>query len=91
MKHFKVTKHFQGGSTAYYASMPSNKKMRHKTWTYQLQEWGERTDGGYNYGWRIHAVRVNKIPSIWLKKQHFNAKFRTLKFNEAYLEPVKKT
>jgi len=86
MKYFKVTKGFQGGRTIYYASMPSKKKMSHNTWTYQLQEWGENTDGGHNYGWTIKVSRVKKIPSTWMKKQHFNGRFRMLKFNDAYLK-----
>ncbi len=86
MKYFKVTKCFQGGRTVYYASMPSKKKMRYKTWQYQLEEWGDNTDGGHNYGYTIKITRSKNIPSTWLKKQHFNARFRMLKFNEAYLE-----
>lgn len=79
MKYFKITKFFRGGSTTYYASIPSSKKMRYKTWEYQLENWGENTDGGFNYGWTIKVKRIKKIPTNIQP-------YRILHFIESYLE-----
>ncbi len=62
IKYFKVIKYMQGISTTYYAEMPESKRMKWGGWHKQLETWGETTNGGYNYGYRIKATRVKKIP-----------------------------
>jgi len=64
MKIYKITKHFRGGSTTYYAEMPEQAQMTRCGWEQQLDEWGEATPGGGEDGWHIYARKVKKIPTV---------------------------
>ena len=77
-KAYKIQKFFRGGSSIYYASMPQRNQMKRGCWKYQLEEWGEGTNGGFNYGYQ---VKVNQVKSIPRKIN----KFRKLSFNPYYL------
>jgi hypothetical protein len=78
MKCFKITKHFQGGQSTYYAEMSDKKTMRKGCWQYQLEQWGECTNGGHNYGYRIDSNRCKRPKRI--------SKRLKLRFNKYYLE-----
>jgi len=78
MKKFEITKSFRGGRTKYYAKMPNSKQMDRNKWRYQLEEWGEATDGGSNYGYNINAKRIKQIPRN-------TPKYRRLEFESSYL------
>jgi len=79
MKYYKITKYFKGGFNICYAGMSDRKQMKRNCWEYQLEEFGEATDGGHNYGYRITAVRVKSIP------RGKGRKYKRLGFNEEYL------
>ena len=72
MKHFKITKSYQGGEGIYFASMPSKCIITKDTWQSQLEEWGERTNGGHNYGYHIDATPIKKLPKGEKKFLSFN-------------------
>ena len=80
-RKFKIQKFFRGGSTVYYAMMPYNKQMKHGYWKYQLQDWGEGTDGGFNYGYQIKVTQIKNSPRK-------NTRHRELSFNLDYLQKV---
>jgi len=80
MKKYEIIKYFRGGSTTYYASMSIRKRMKRNCWKFQLEEWGENTAGGFNYGYSINAIKVKSIPK----------KARRLQFNDNYLTNFKK-
>ena len=76
--NFKITKNFQGGQGIYYAILPKNKQVRKGCWEYVLNDWGEGTDGGHGYGYRITAKRTSKVPK----------ESNILGFNANYLEDL---
>ena len=84
MKKFEIAKSFRGGCTKYYAKMPNGRQMGRDKWRYQLEEWGEVTDGGSNYGYRISAKRIKQIPRN-------TPKYRRLEFESSYLTKVHNT
>lgn len=92
-KIYKITKHFQGGQGIYYALMSNKKQMKKGYWDYQLQDWGEGTNGGHNYGYRIHVNQVKNIPKIVKYKHGKDCIFKKagyknatkLHFNKYYL------
>jgi len=79
-KIYKVVKNFQGGSSTYYALMSKVKKMKKGCWDSQLEEWGDNTAGGHNYGYRIKSDYVRSMPGG----------VNVLEFNKRYLEKGKK-
>lgn len=80
--YYKITKVGRGFRTHYYAIMPKGKKMRKRLWQTQLEQWGEGTSGGSNYGYRIYA-RPCKKPKQSVKRWY------TLRFSAHCLENVK--
>ena len=78
MRKFAITKFFRGGSTTYYAKMSATKRMKRDTWRSQLEEWGENTSGGENYGYRIDVKQIKQIP----RGTDF---YRRLSFNKHYI------
>ena len=85
MKYFCIEKFFKGGSTVYYAKMRSDQRMKHGCWEAQLEEWGEGTDGGHCYGYRIYLkARLKKCPMG-------TKSYRWLKFNPYYLTSSKRS
>lgn len=68
MRIFKVVKTFQGGQTTYGAILRKGVSVIRGHWKYQLQEWGEGTNGGHNYGWRIRVTEVTRYPRVKVTK-----------------------
>jgi hypothetical protein len=82
MKTYKIRKEFQGGCGLYYANLPAGKKVIN--WHDQLERWGEFTDGGHCYGYRMYA-------DIYRGKSSLKNKGMVeLMFAEEYLETVAK-
>ena len=97
MKIYKITKQFQGGADIYFATLPKSLKVKHGYWQHQLDEWGERTNGGHCYGWRIKVSRTSKYPKVEKIHIPFNPNHKIelrradrLYFNEYFLEKVKR-
>ena len=87
MKYYKITKHFQGGQSTFYASLSINKRVKRGQWEAQLEHWGEGTSGGHNYGYRMYAKPCNskKCP------KPINPKFTNkLSFSDHYIEDIPK-
>jgi len=82
VKKFKIVKFFKGGSTIYYAKMSVRNKIKRNCWQHQLEEWGEGTDGGHAYGYRIEANKITSVP----RDLDTN---RILEFNPDYLAKIK--
>lgn len=59
---YKITKNYQGGQGIYYAVLPEGKVPQEGSFKPQLEDWGEATNGGHNYGYRIKMRRVKNIP-----------------------------
>lgn len=51
MSWWKFTKYFQGGSHEEW------RLMDHAPEQCDMEEWGERTDGGHNYGYQVRVER----------------------------------
>ena len=81
MKCFKITKCFQGGQTTYYAELSINKRVKKGYWEAQLNQWGDITPGGHNYGYRIYAKQCNR-------PKHIKKGIR-LHFSEHDIEKIK--
>lgn len=83
-RYYRIKKSFQGGLDIYYACMPVGKRIIRKGgvssyWEAQLEEWGEHTNGGHCYGYRITAKSIgNRLP--------VHKRWQILKFNKYYLE-----
>jgi len=82
MKHFRITKHFRGGKSVFYASMKNSQKIRHGYWEDQLGEWGENTNGGHEAGYRIYCNRCESLPR---RKTYSKLTHNRLRFNPIYL------
>jgi len=76
MQYFKIEKFYKGGGGTYFAKLRESKTLKKTCTNHQLEEWGERTDGGHNYGYRIYMKKISKLPK--------GAKI-SLQFNEDYL------
>jgi hypothetical protein len=61
-KLFKITKSFRGGENIYFAKLPLDRHITKEHWQSQLDEWGENTHGGYNYGYQITATPIKRLP-----------------------------
>jgi hypothetical protein len=72
---YKIVKSFQGGYNVYFSKMSPLKKLKKDCWQYQLEEWGEHTNGGHAYGYNITAKRIRKIPELrWVKVRSFSTR-----------------
>lgn len=81
MKYFEIKKSFQGGFGIYYAKLPEKWKVKKDCWDKQLEAWGDCSNGGWNYGWRIKARRIKKAPKFTRRN--------TFEFDKRLLEPNK--
>jgi len=89
MKYYKITKYFQGGYSLFWASHPKSYRVKRKSWETQLDEWGEGTAGGHNYGYHIYIKGVKARPyKARMFKKLVPIKAR-LKFHKDFLEKVK--
>jgi hypothetical protein len=59
--------------------------MRRGCWQYQLQDWGENTPGGHNYGYTINIWPIKGLPK---RKPKWGFKF--LRVDANYLKKVGK-
>lgn len=76
MKYYKIEKFFKGGSVTYFAKLRDSRIINKTCVNYQLEQWGDSTDGGHNYGYRIEMKRIHKLPK---------GMKTSLQFNEDYL------
>ncbi len=60
MKWYKVTKTFQGGSWTKYVHLPDKVKVD-ANW---LDDFGDHTEGGHNYGYQIKAKQIKPTAEI---------------------------
>lgn len=84
MKWFKIVKNFQGGQGIYYATLPKGKTLRKTAERYQLERWGECTNGGHCYGYTIKVTAVKGKPKGLTEHN-------TLEFYSGYLDDIKKS
>jgi hypothetical protein len=76
MQYYKIEKFFKGGGHVYFAKLRESRTIKKTCVNYQLEAWGDSTDGGHNYGYRMDMRKINKLPK--------GAKI-TLQFYEDYL------
>ncbi len=73
----KLIKYFQGGSHVDYKYVEKSEIETNDQQQELMEDWGENTDGGHNYGYRVelHAMKRNEHPpKEWLEKQIASAK-----------------
>lgn len=67
----KLTKHFQGGERSDYMLVDSKDIKTHDQQQNLMENWGENSDGGHNYGYRVDMERLKRKelpPKEWLEK-----------------------
>lgn len=71
LRIYRIETRFQGGISIYYAKLYAAKTLSKEEWDMQLSDWGESTNGGHSYGYKIKATRVKSAPitACWL---HFS-------------------
>jgi hypothetical protein len=80
-KWIKLTKYYQGGSLTDYKFVDSSEIETEELQDYFMEKWGENTNGGHAYGYRVYLDELNENetpPKEWLEKQIIEAK-ETLK------------
>jgi hypothetical protein len=71
MKWVKLTKHYQGGERTDYMYVEDEQVKTHASQQELMESWGENSDGGHNYGYRVdmEILRGRKIPpKEWLER-----------------------
>lgn len=61
-KWYKVEKYFKGGGKTHYFRATDEEDAEEKA-----KDWGERSDGGHNYGYRLYW-EPHEPPKVWLQK-----------------------
>jgi hypothetical protein len=66
----KLTKHFQGGSKEDYFYIDKSVIDTDEKEQEFMENWGEQTDGGHSYGYRVYIDwTIKKPPEKWLKER----------------------
>jgi hypothetical protein len=68
----QLTKHFQGGSRTDYKFLDTSEIDTYAKQQELMENWGENTDGGHNYGYKVDmlVLKKNDAPPVeWLEKQ----------------------
>ena len=68
----KLIKHFQGGSKYTYKLVEPNQVDTYENQQELMEEWGENSDGGENYGYRVDMEIMENgelPPKEWLEKE----------------------
>jgi hypothetical protein len=72
MKWVKLIKHYQGGMKTDYMLVENERVETHSSQQELMEEWGENTDGGHNYGYRVDMEILDDgeiPPREWLEKK----------------------
>ncbi len=73
----KLVKHFKGGEHIDYMLVDSKSIKTNAQEQELMENWGENSDGGHNYGYRVDMVRLKRKefpPKEWLEKAIKNCK-----------------
>lgn len=68
----KLTKHFQGGSKSTYKLVDSSDIATEDQEQELMEVWGENSDGGHSYGYRVDMERLPEgefPPKEWLERE----------------------
>lgn len=68
----KLVKHYQGGSHTDYMLVDSSDIKTHNQEQELMENWGENSDGGHNYGYRVDMHKLKKLelpPKEWIEKE----------------------
>jgi hypothetical protein len=68
----KLVKHFQGGDHTSYMLVNESVKNSKSEQNEIMENWGENSDGGQNYGYRVEMFFLKKkeLPPIeWIEKE----------------------
>ena len=88
----KLVKHYQGGERTDYMLVDS-KDIKTPDQEQELMEnWGENSDGGHNYGYRVDMFRLKRKelpPKEWLEKAMKKITDK-IGYSEAHIERQKK-
>jgi hypothetical protein len=71
MKWVKLTKHYQGGERSDYMYVEDERVDTYDHQQELMEEWGENSDGGHNYGYRVDMGILDADefpPQEWLQK-----------------------
>jgi hypothetical protein len=67
----KLVKHYQGGERSDYMLVDSKDIKTHDQEQELMENWGENSDGGHNYGYRVDMFRLKRKelpPKEWFEK-----------------------
>jgi hypothetical protein len=67
----KLTKHFQGGECTDYMFVDAKDIKTHEQEQELMENWGENSDGGHSYGYRVDMIRLKRKelpPKEWLER-----------------------
>ena len=67
----KLTKHYQGGERSDYMLVDSKDIKTYNQQQELMENWGENSDGGHNYGYRVDMERLKRKelpPKEWFEK-----------------------
>jgi hypothetical protein len=66
----KLTKYYQGGYLEDYKYIDSFEIETKEQQQHLMKEWGEGTDGGHSYGYRVNLIVLRGMPpKAWLKNE----------------------
>ena len=68
----KLTKYFQGGSKCTYKLVDANEINTKEHQDEVMEAWGENSDGGHSYGYRIQLDTLENgelPPKEWIEKE----------------------
>ena len=77
MPWYRFEKFYQGGSHhdfVFLTPWEGKKRIEKKQLQQEMQDWGERTSGGHNYGYRVYAKYTKRVPIKILIKRLESAK-----------------
>jgi hypothetical protein len=67
----KLIKHYQGGEKSDYMLVDSKDIKTREQQQELMENWGEHSDGGHNYGYRVDMYRLKRKelpPKEWFEK-----------------------
>jgi hypothetical protein len=67
----KLVKHYQGGEKSDYMLVDSKDIKTHDQEQELMENWGENSDGGHNYGYRVEMFKLKRKelpPKEWFEK-----------------------
>ena len=88
----KLVKHYQGGERSTYMLVDPKDIKTPDQQQELMKNWGENSDGGHNYGYRVDIFRLKRKelpPKEWLEKA-MNRITNDIGYSESHIERQRK-